>query len=218
MKWFLTLLIFIAGVYYLVDQRKADMRRAEMSRAETSQKAAAEQAKQDVSKATGEAALPLKPDRVTVITFSKQTLKTLRELAFDPNEKVRAAAADLLWQLQDDQAPSIIKRMFQDETDETVKKALIDILVKDKSMLSLALLSEALNTYDKGTKLKAVDAIGTFSNREAILVLNKGLTDYDEDIRLKALEAVNNIRRDIVANKEQQLRAIKSLKPLFKTN
>lgn len=210
MKWFLTLLIFIAGVYYLINQRKAEMRQVEMN-----QKAAAEQVKQDISKAARE---PAAPERASVLTFSMQTLNTLRELPFDPNEKVRAAAAELLWQLQDDQAPSIIKRMFQEETEESVKKDLIGLLAKDKSMLSLALLSEALNAYDNETKLRAVDAISTFSNREAILALNKGLTDEDEEIRLKVLEAVNRIRRDIVANKERQLRGMKDLKPLFKTN
>ncbi len=206
MKWFLMLLIFIAGVYYLVNQRKAEMR----------QKVVAEQIKQDTIKATGEPVLPVKPEKMYVIKFSLQTLRTLRSLTYDPNEKVRAASVELLWQLQDDQAPSIIKKMFQEETEESVKKSLIDMLVKDKSKLSLALLSEGMNSYDKETRLKAVDAIGTFSNREAILVLNKGLEDYDEDIRLKSLEAVNRIRKDIEAHKEQQLRELQDSKPLFR--
>ena len=206
MKWFLLLLIFIAGVYYLVNQRKVEMHR----------KIIAEEIKQDSIKVTGEQVLPLMLEKAYLIKFSMQTLKTLRTMTTDPNDKVRAAAAELLWKLQDEQAPSIIKNMLQEETEESVKKSLIAILVKDKSKLSLALLAEAMNSYDKETRLKAVDAIGTFSNKEAILVLNKGLEDYDEDIRLKTLESVNRIRQDIEAHKEQQLRELKDSRPLFR--
>lgn len=195
MKWFLLFLIFIAGIYYLVNQRKEEMR----------QKVAAEQVQKDKIIATAEPDLPQKPDKVYVMKLSMQTLSTLRTLTYDANDKVRAAAVDLLWQLQDDQAPVIIKRIFQEETEDSVKKNLIDILARDKSKLSLALLSEAMNSYDKETRLRAVDAIGSFSNKEAIQVLNKGLKDYDEDVRLKSLEAVNRIRRDIEANKEHAL-------------
>ena len=206
MKWFLLLLIFIAGIYYLVNQRKEEVR----------QKIVAEQIKKDTITTNTEPSLPMKPEKVYVIKFSMQTIATLRLLTTDANEKVRAAAVELLWQLQDDQAPAIIKRMFQEETEQGVKSVLIDILARDKSKLSLALLSEAMNAYDKETRLKAVDAIGTFSNREAILVLNKGLKDYDEDIRLKSVESVNRIRRDIEAHKEQELREMQNSKTLFR--
>ena len=207
MKWFLMMLIFIAGVYYLVNQHKVELR----------QKVIAEQIKQDTIKGAGESDdLPLKPDKTYVIRFSLDTLKTLRMLTYDTNEKVRAASVELLWQLQDDQAPAIIKHMFQEETEESVKKSLINILAKDKSKLSLVLLAEAMKSYDKETRLRAVDAIGTFSNKDAILVLNQGLEDYDEDIRLKSLEAVNHIRKDIEAHKEQQLRSLADSKPLFR--
>ena len=206
MKWFLMLLIFIAGVYYLVNQRKEEMR----------QKVVAEQIKKDVIKtASAETPLPLKPEKTYVIQFSLQTLKTLRMLAGDSNEKVRFAAVELLWQLQDDMAPAYIKRMFQEETEPNVKKLLITMVGRDKSKLSLALLAEAMNDYDNSVRLLAVDAIGEFSNKEAILVLNKGMEDYDEEVRLKAVEAVNRIRKDIEAHKEQQLRDLEK-KPLFR--
>ena len=206
MKWFLMLLIFIAGVYYLVNQRKEEMR----------QKVVAEQIKKDIIKtSSSEAPLPLKPEKTYLIQFSMQTLKTLRMLASDSNEKVRFAAVELLWQLQDDMAPSYIKRMFQEETDAGVKKMLIAMVARDKSKLSLALLAEAINDYDKDTRLAAVEAIGEFSSKEAILVLNKGMEDYDEEVRLKAVESVNRIRKDIEAHKEQQLRDLEK-KPLFR--
>lgn len=205
MKWFLMLLIFIAGIYYLVNQHKAEVRQKEM----------AQLAKKDQIVSLPDPALPVKPEKTYVIKFSMATLKTLRSLTQDSNEKVRFASAELLWQLQDESAPGVIKNLFENETEATVKKQLIEMLAKDKSKLSLALLSEALKDYDQETRLKAVAAIGTFSNKEAIPALQRAMEDYDEEVRLKALEAVNRIRQDIEAHKEQQLREMEN-KPLFR--
>lgn len=205
MKWFLMLLIFIGGVYYLVNQSKEETRKKEM----------VQLAKKDQAAVLPEPGLPVKPEKTYVIKFSMATLKTLRLLTEDANDKVRFAAAELLWQLQDESAPGVIKNMLENETELTVKKQLIDMLAKDKSKLSLALLTEALKDYDKETRLHAVTAIGTFSNKEAIPALSRALQDYDEEVRLKALEAVNSIRKDIEAHKEQQLRELET-KPLFR--
>lgn len=205
MKWFLMLLIFIAGVYYLVNQNKEEARRKEM----------VQLAKKDQITALPEPSLPVKPEKTYVIKFSMATLKTLRSLTEDSNEKVRFASAELLWQLQDESAPGVIKNMIENETEASVKQQLIDMLAKDKSKLSLALLTEALKDYDRETRLHAVKAIGTFSNKEAIPALSRALEDYDEEVRLKALEAVNSIRKDIEAHKEQQLRELET-KPLFR--
>jgi HEAT repeat protein len=205
MKWILLLLIFVSGIYYLVNQHKAEVKQKEM----------AQLAKKDQIVSLPDPALPVKPEKTYVIKFSMQTLKTLRSLTQDSNEKVRFASAELLWQLQDESAPSVIKNLFENETEPVVKKQLIEMLAKDKSKLSLALLSEALKDYDKETRLKAVEAIGTFSNKEAIPALNRAMEDYDEEVRLKALEAVNRIRQDIEAHKEQQLREMEN-KPLFR--
>ncbi|OIO01518.1 MAG: hypothetical protein COX65_00655 [Elusimicrobia bacterium CG_4_10_14_0_2_um_filter_56_8] len=205
MKWFLMFLIFLAGVYYLVNQSRNDAKKKEMM----------QQAKKEQINTLAEPALPVKPEKTYLIKFSMQTLKTLRGLTEDSNGKVRFAAAELLWQLQDENAPRIIKNMLENETEQEVKKSLITMLSKDKSKLSLALLNESLKDYDKETRLFAVNAIGTFSNKEAIPVLNRAMEDYDEEVRLKALEAVNTIRKDIEAHKEQQLMELDS-KPLFR--
>ncbi len=205
MKWFLMLLIFIAGVYYLVNQNRNDEEKKEMIQL----------SKKDQITALPEPALPVKPEKTYLIKFSMETLKTLRGLTEDSNEKVRFAAAELLWQLQDESAPGVIKNMLENETETSVQTSLITMLAKDKSKLSLALLTVALKDYDKDTRLFAVNAIGTFSSKEAIPALSPALQDYDEEVRLKAIESVNSIRKDIEAHKEQQLRELDS-KPLFR--
>lgn len=205
MKWILMLLIFVAGIYYLVNQNKNEAKKKEMLQL----------AKKDEITALPDPVLPVKPEKTYLIKFSMETLKTLRGLTQDSNEKVRFAAAELLWQLQDESAPGVLKNMFENETEMFVKKSIITMLSKDKTKLSLALLAEGLKDYDKETRLAAIAAIGTFSNKEAIPALKPALQDYDEEVRLKALEAVNRIRLDIEAHKEQQLRELDS-KPLFR--
>lgn len=199
------LLIFVGGIYYLVNRHKAELRQQELS----------EQIKKDKAAAVEEQVLPPTPEKVYTIKFSLDTLKTLRSLTQDPNGKVRFAAAELLWQLQDEKIPVIIKTMFTEETEPLVKKNIIDMLAKDKSKLSLALITATLNDYDKETRLKAVEALGAFSNKEAITALHPAMQDYDEEIRLKAIEAANRIRSDIQTNKEQALREA-DIKPIFK--
>ena len=205
MKWILMLLIFVAGIYYLINEKKNDENKKVMM----------EQVKKDQIIAQADPALPVKLEKTFLIKFSLQTLKTLRLLTEDSNEKVRFAAAELLWQLQDESAPAVLKNMLENETEASVKKNIISMLAKDKTKLSLALLTESLKDYDKETRLRAVAAIGSFSNKEAIPALSRALEDYDEEVRLKALEAVNSIRRDIEAHKEEQLRELDS-KPLFR--
>lgn len=205
MKWFLMLLIFIAGIYYLVNQHKREVQ----------QKEATQLSKSEKLRALSDPVLPAVPEKPYVMKFSMQTIKTLRNLTQDANEKVRFASAELLWQLQDESAPAIIKTMFENETELPVKKMLIEMLAKDKSKLSLALLTESLKDYDRDIRLKAVEAIGRFSNKEAIPALSSVLEDTDEEVRLKALEAVNKIRQDIEAHKEQQLREMET-KPNFR--
>lgn len=206
MKWFLMLLIFIAGVYYLVNQSKEEARKKEL----------VQLSKKDQIAVLPDPALPVKPEKTYVIKFSMATLKTLRSLTEDANEKVRFASAELLWQLQDESAPAVIKNMLENETESAVKKQIIDMLAKDKSKLSLALMTEALKDYEREIRLHAVTAIGTFSNKEAIPALDRALSDYDEEVRLKALQAVNTIRKDIEAHKEQQLRELETKQPLFR--
>jgi len=203
MKWILLLLIFIGGIYYLVQQDKREKVLVQQ----------AEQLRKDQTSET----LPIKTEKQLTLRFSADTVQTLRGLTQDANEKVRFAAAELLWQLQDEQAPSVIKKMLQEETDPATRQALIALLSAEKTKISLALLAEALNDYDKETRLKAVDAIGGFTSKEALPVLGKALKDYDEDVKLKALEAINKVRKDLETQKAQQLQQLEP-DPLFKTN
>lgn len=202
MRWILLLLIFLVGIYFYFFSRKQPEK---LSLVPTVQ-----EKKPDPTET-----LPVKKEKTHYITFSTQTIKTFRSLTTDTNENVRFAAVELLWQIQDVKTPSIIKEMLESETEQTVKFNIIKMLSEDKSKISLSLLSKALDNYDKETRLKAVEAIGTFCNKEAIPILSKALKDYDETIRLKALESINKIRKDIEHHKEQQLKETE-MTPIFR--
>ena len=199
MKWFLLILIFAAGVYHLVSKNE---------KKEQEQTHKAEQLKQ-------EKVLPVKPERIYVMRFSKETLAIMRNLTIDINPDVRFAATELLWQMQDEKSPQIIKTMFEMEIETGVKQNLIRMLAKDKTRISLFLLAEALNNYDKETKISAIKAIGSFANKEAIPLLNTVLNDYDETVKIEALKAINSIRKDVEADKEKQIQEVE-IKPIFK--
>jgi len=208
MKWIVMLLIFAGGTYYLVNRHKAELRQQEL----------VEQMKKELIKKAEAAALPLNPERIYPTQFSPATLETLRTLTQDVSDKVRYASMDVLWQVQDERVADIINEMFANETESKVKIRIIKLLAKDRSKLSLALLSNAVNNYDKETRLNAVEAIGTFSSQEAIVALTPTMKDYDEEIRFKAIEAVNRIRKDIQAEKERQIKAMESKTSTFKVD
>lgn len=207
MKWLLMLIVFVGGIFYLMNQRKQDAINAEKLRL----------VKSDQIKLS-EPVLPERQEKSTALKFSQQTLATLRTLTTDSNEKVRLASAELLWQIQDENVADVIRGMFETETEASTKKQLIDILQQTKSMLSLNLIAEALKDYDKDTRIKAVEAIGTFGTKEAIPALNPALKDYDEEVRLQALKAVDTIRKDIEALKQKQMAELEAAQksPEFK--
>ena len=90
MKWFLMLLILLAGIYYLVNRNKNEAKKEMI-----------QLARKEAIIALPELALPIKPKKTYLIKLSMETLKTLRGLTGDSNEKVRFAAVELLWQLKD---------------------------------------------------------------------------------------------------------------------
>lgn len=199
MKWVLLILIFAAGIYYLNTQKEKKAQ-VEIKKAE--------QMKQ-------EQVLPVKPERVYVMRFSRETLLIMRRLTQDSNPEVRFAATELLWQMQDEQSPAIIKNMFEMEINSQVKRNLIRMLAREKTRISLHLLAEALNNYDKETKIAAIKAIGSFANKEALPILNIALNDWDETVKIEALKAINSIRKDVEANREKEIKELE-VKPIFK--
>jgi len=205
MKWIILFLIFIGGIYYLINQKKQ----------EEIKKVQIEQIKKEDAKVL-DPELPNIPQNEYLMKFSKQTINTLRILTEDTNSKVRMASIELLWQLQDEKSPEIIKRIFGSETETEVKLKLIDMLSASKSKLSLQLLAVALKNYDKETRLKAAEAIGTFITKDAITILNPALNDYDEEVKLKALESINKIKKEIEQHREQKMKELTKPQPVFR--
>jgi len=205
MKWIILFLIFVGGIYYLINQKKQ----------EEIKKVQIEQIKKEEAKVL-DPELPNIPQNEYLMKFSKQTINTLRVLTEDTNSKVRMASIELLWQLQDEKSPEIIKRIFESETETEVKLKLIDMLSESKSKLSLQLLAVALKNYDKETRLKAAEAIGTFLTKDAITILNPALNDYDEEVKLKALESINKIKKEIEQHREQKIKELTKPQPVFR--
>ncbi|MBI4655230.1 MAG: HEAT repeat domain-containing protein [Elusimicrobia bacterium] len=202
-RWIILTVIFAGGSYYLFIYKKSQ---APADQTQSSAKPKPEQVDE---------VLPPMITKPYLLKFSKDTLKILRSLTQDANEKVRFASAELLWQMQDEQIPEIIASMLREETEPAVKKSLIDLLAKEKSRLSMSLLAIATQDYDRDVRIKAIETIGNFSNKEAIPILNKSLNDYDEEVRLKAVEAINKVRKDVEEHRETKLEERK-ITPIFR--
>lgn len=208
MKWIILVLVFVGGIYYIVHQKKQ----------EEIKKIQAEEIRRSGIKNVEEPLPDFLEKKEYAINLSKDTISTLRSLTEDTNEKVRLSAIELLWQLQDKEAPKIIKKMLESETETSVKVKLIDMFSRDKTRLSLKLLEEALKNYDKETRIKAAEVLGEYSNEDAIKVLNNALNDYDEDVKLKALESVNKVKKKIEHIREEKLKELDPPKPTIKVN
>lgn len=202
MRWILLVLVLLAGMYFFFSRKQPERQLLPQ---------AVVKVKEDVTDI-----LPMKKEKSNLIKFSPQTIRTLRTLTQDTNESVRFAAVELLWQMQDEKTPAIIKEMLESETEQSVKFNIIKMLGEDRSRISLSLLAKALDSYDKETRLKALEAISSFSNKEVLPILDKALKDYDEEIRLKALESINRIRKDIETHREQQLKQTDKMTPIFR--
>lgn len=206
MRSILIFLIFVGTVVLYINQRK---------REQIEQQKIEEVKKKEVIKNID----PFLPDEYKSeysLSFSKDTIKTLRRLTTDTNENIRFSAIELLWQLKDKSISEIIKRSFDTETETSIKLKIIDMLSKEKSRLSLRLIGYALNNYDKETRLKACEALGGFVDKETIDILTPALKDYDDDVRLKALESIDKVKKAIESHRESKVKEILEPRPVFK--
>lgn len=199
MKWFILAIIFVGGIYYIVNEKKQEEIR----------KIQVEELKKSEVK-NFEAPLPETHKKEYTISLSEDTVATLRSLTEDTNEKVRISAVELLWQIQDPEIHKLIKKMLENETETSVKMKIIEIISKDKTRMSLKLLEEAFKNYDKETRIKAAEVLGDYHTQEAIKTLNKALNDYDEEVKLKALESINKIKTQIEKDREEKIKELEN--------
>ncbi|MEF3280763.1 MAG: HEAT repeat domain-containing protein [Elusimicrobiota bacterium] len=204
-RTFILLLVFVGGIYLLIHQRKEQ---------KMEQQRLAEIKRQEIKEID-----PTLPEMVAneyMLSFSKQTIETLKFLVSDTNENVRFSAIELLWQLKDKSIPKIIRKSFDSESESAIKVKIVEMLSKEKSKLSLHLIAYALNNYDKQTKIRACEVLGDFIDKETINLLTPALKDYDEDVKIKALESINKVKKAIEQHREQKVKEIFEPKPVFK--
>lgn len=203
-KKLLLVIVFFGAIYMLYNQKKE--RKMEQQRLD--------RIKQEEVKKID----PLLPESLRseyMLTFSRETISTLKMLTNDTNENVRFSAIELLWQLKDKDISKIIKNSFETETEPSMKIKILNMLAKEKSKLSLHLIAYALKNYDKDTRLRACEILGDFIDKETIDVLTPSLKDYDEDVRLKALDSINKIKNSIEQHREQKIKEIFEPRPIF---
>ena len=199
------LIIFVGGIYFLMNKKKQDAVEAQKIE---------EIKKQEIKELD-----PNLPDYIKedyMLNFSKNTIDTLKNLVSDTNENVRFSAIELLWQLKERDVDRIIKRSFDMETESSIKIKIIDMLSKEKSKLSLHLIAYALKNYDKDARVRACEVMGDFVDKETITLLTPALKDYEDDVRIKALDSINKVKKSIEQHRESKLKEILEPKPIFR--
>ena len=188
MKWLLIFLVFVAGVLYLLKQKKSSMDSPIPSPA-----TAAEQAKTAAAQAD---ILPERdPAKGSNMTMSQDTKTTLYELADDSAEKVRWAAIELLYRTGDPKTPVIIKNRLEHETENGVKLDIINrLLTQHKDKENLRLLAIAQNDLEAEVRLAALNAMAAYNRPEVLPYLNRALKDDDTDVKLKAMNALKTVQ------------------------
>lgn len=196
MKWVFLVLIFLVGIYYIIHQRKVQQKEEELQIAIVQQDLEYKQ-------------LPEKVKERYVLRLSQETRNILLAMTGDSEAKIRWAAVELLYRIEDLQAPQVVRERLSQESEVWVRKSIIRMLGDRKDMQSLALLAEGLKDYDKEVRMVAVDMIGNFINAEALPVLNRAMEDYDPEVKLKAIEALDRIQKTLRTQKEQQIEKLK---------
>jgi len=205
MRNLILLIIFVGGIYFLILQKKT----AKVESAKI------EEAKR-VQLKEYEPSLPADIRGEYMLTFSKKTIDILKHLTSDGDQNVRFAALELLWQLKDKDIDKIVKKSFEMETETEIKIKIIDMLSREKSKLSLKLISYALNNYDDKVRVKACEVLGDFVDKQTIDILTPSLKDYNEEVKLAALRSIDKIKKAIEQERERKLQELISPKPLFK--
>lgn len=196
MKWIFLGLIFLAGIYYIVHRRNVEQKEREKQTTLIQEDLQYKQ-------------LPQKVQERYVLRLSPATRDILLLMTNDSEAKIRWAAVELLYRIEDPQAPQVVKERLSQEPETWVRKSIIRMLGDRKDMQSLALLEEGLKDYDKDVRLATVDTIGNFVNAEALPVLNKAMQDYDPEVKLKAIEALDRIQETLRKQKEEQIQKLR---------
>ena len=196
MKWAFLVLIFLGGIYYIIHRRNVEQKELERQTALIQEDLQYQQ-------------LPQKVQERYVLRLSPETRTILLLMTGDSEAKIRLAAVELLYRIEDPQAPQVVKERLSQEPETWVRKSIIRMIGDRKDMQSLALLAEGLKDYDKGVRLATVDTIGNFINAEALPVLNKAMQDYDPEVKLKAIEALDRIQTTLRTQKEEEIQKLK---------
>jgi|GEM_PF-676578 len=205
MKWFIMILLFVGGIFYLYKNPPGSYGRTDYSHARVESYKFVKDMSEEEKRAALDPVLPDRPEQSAVPALSQQTVATLRGLVSkDSNEDVRLAAAETLWELQDEQAASLLKRFFKNSYSASTKGKILEMVKQEKSKVALDVLKVGLSDYDKEVKKKAIEAIRDMGTVDAEQALNPMLKDFDKDVRLCAVNAMRELQAKIKEYQEQK--------------
>jgi len=195
MKWILLVLIFAGGLFFIFKQKKAAARLPPPPSAAS-------------LPAPNESLPERDPGRSSNLDMGKEARKRLYTLAGDPNDKVRWSALELLYRTGDPNASSIIKDRLAHESENWIKRSIIQMLAQNKDKENLELLAPTVSDVDGDIRLAGVVALSGFDSAEVVPYLSKALEDSDAEVKLKAMEGLKNINTVLDQRRRDYERAL----------
>jgi len=148
--------------------------------------------------------LPDKVSHGSQMGLTRETLHTLYELTYDPSEKVRWTAVELLYRTDDPNITKILLTVIGRDPDPGVKVRILDMVSADKDKQSLKIIAAAVKDFNKEVRLAALRNLKKFNYPEAIPVISRALNDEEQDVKLAAMDTLKTVNASLEQRKKDE--------------
>lgn len=125
--------------------------------------------------------------------FDPAAREAIRNLLYDPNQRVRMEATDALGDLGDREAAPLVAEMLSD-SDPGVRREAIDSFADWGHREAAPLISRMLNDPDANVRREAIVALGTLGASEAAAEIAQLLSDSSDRVREQAADALGRLK------------------------
>ncbi|MBI4051933.1 MAG: HEAT repeat domain-containing protein [Elusimicrobia bacterium] len=177
LRWLVLMVVSASGVWYVMDRRRDDSFLTNTMPAQT-------------------------PSPPLAFQLDPEILESLKEISKDVDPRLRWAALEMIYRVNDPATASILSERFAEEVDPAVKEKIFKMLGDAKDRTAQPLFSLGLKDYDKQVRMAALVAIGSLGDPDVVAMLTPALNDMDTDIKLEALKTLQRLHH--VAEEKQK--------------
>lgn len=125
-------------------------------------------------------------------TSSSEILSTVKQAMGSEQEETRIDAIDLLSEVHDPQAETLLNQALEDPS-EDVRSAALDVVRDQTDDIQLAVLQNGIKSPYADVKDETIEILEGRGDRSAVEILLKGLNDNDVNFRERVNEALSSL-------------------------